>query len=171
MAGSPVAALRAVSQTLDRRVAATPAGRDRTVDLMRAVSIAVVVIWHWAGSVTHRRGTPVRGTLMTRPAAPLGWPGPPRVGGAAGRSQMCSPTAPAPSLNTDPGSGFRGFNCLYRLRRDPRRWTRTRAGCRRRPQTRETLETVRQPPITMIKAAATQMDSHVLVTSGGRRGG
>jgi len=35
---------------------------------------------------------------MTRPAAPLGWPGPPRVGGAAGRSQMCSPTAPAPLL-------------------------------------------------------------------------
>jgi hypothetical protein len=55
MAGSPVAALRAVSRSLDRRVAATPAGRDRTVDLMRAVSIAVVVLWHWAGSVTHRR--------------------------------------------------------------------------------------------------------------------
>jgi surface polysaccharide O-acyltransferase-like enzyme len=55
MAGSPVAALRAVSRSLDRRVAATPAGRDRTVDLMRAVSIAVVVFWHWAGSVTHPR--------------------------------------------------------------------------------------------------------------------
>ena len=55
MAGSPAAALRAASRTLDRRVAATPAARDRTVDLMRAVSIAVVVIWHWAGSVTHRR--------------------------------------------------------------------------------------------------------------------
>src|SRR3954453_23735211 len=54
-AGSPVAALRAVSRSLDLRVAATPAGRNRTVDLMRAVSIAVVVIWHWAGSVTHRR--------------------------------------------------------------------------------------------------------------------
>jgi hypothetical protein len=98
----------------------------------------------------------------------LGWPGPPRVGGAAGRSQMCSPTAPAPLLTADSGSGFRGFNCLYRRRRDPRRWTRTRAGCRRRPQTKETTETVRQPPITMIKAAATQMDSHVLVTSRGR---
>ena len=55
MASSPVVALRAVGRSLDRRVAATPAGRDRTVDLMRAVSIAVVVIWHWAGSVTHRR--------------------------------------------------------------------------------------------------------------------
>src|SRR3954454_19516521 len=55
MAGSPVAALRAASRSLDRRVAATPAGRDRTVDLMRAVSIAVVGILHWVGSVTHRR--------------------------------------------------------------------------------------------------------------------
>ena len=55
MAESPVAALRAASRALDRRIAATPASRDRTVDLMRAVSIAVVVIWHWAGSVTHRR--------------------------------------------------------------------------------------------------------------------
>src|SRR3954466_6148012 len=55
MVGSPVAALRAASRSLDRRVAATPTGRDRTVDLMRAVSIAVVVIWHWTGSVTHRR--------------------------------------------------------------------------------------------------------------------
>ena len=55
MAGSPVAALRAVSRSLDRWVAATAAGRDRTVDLMRAVSIAVVVIWHWTGSITHRR--------------------------------------------------------------------------------------------------------------------
>jgi hypothetical protein len=55
MAGSPLAALRAAGRSLDRRVAATPAGRDRTVDLMRAVSIAVVVIWHWTGSVTHRR--------------------------------------------------------------------------------------------------------------------
>ena len=55
MAGSPVAALRAASRALDLRVAATPAWRDRTADLMRAVSIAVVVVWHWAGSVTHRR--------------------------------------------------------------------------------------------------------------------
>jgi hypothetical protein len=55
MAESPVAALRAASHALDLRIAATPASRDRTVDLMRAVSIAMVVIWHWAGSVTHRR--------------------------------------------------------------------------------------------------------------------
>src|SRR3954470_5995894 len=55
MAGSPVAALRAASQSLDRRVAATPPSRDRTVDLLRALSITVVVLWHWTGSVTHRR--------------------------------------------------------------------------------------------------------------------
>jgi hypothetical protein len=106
---------------------------------------------------------------LTRPAAPHGLAGPPCVGDAAGRSRRCSPTAPALLLTADLGSGFRGFSCLYRRRRDPRRWTRTRAGCWRRPQTRETTETVRQPPITMIRAAATQMDSHVLVTSRGRR--
>lgn len=32
----------------------TPATRDRTVDLLRAAAIAVVVLWHWAFSVTHR---------------------------------------------------------------------------------------------------------------------
>jgi hypothetical protein len=72
VAGSPVAALRAVGRSLDRRVAATPAGRDRTVDLMRAVSIAVVVIWHWAGSVTHRRDAEI---VMPNPIdqVPLLW--------------------------------------------------------------------------------------------------
>ena len=55
MAGWPVAAVRAASRSLDLRVAATPTSRDRTVDLMRAASITVVVLWHWTGSVTHRR--------------------------------------------------------------------------------------------------------------------
>jgi hypothetical protein len=55
MAGWPVAAVRAASRSLDLRVAATPTSRDRTVDLMRAVSITVVVLWHWTGSITHRR--------------------------------------------------------------------------------------------------------------------
>lgn len=55
MAGWPVATVRAASHALDLRVAATPASRDRTVDLMRALSITVVVLWHWTGSVTHRR--------------------------------------------------------------------------------------------------------------------
>ena len=72
MAGSPIAALRAASRSLDRRVAATPAGRDRTVDLMRAVSIAVVVMWHWTGSVTHRRDGEI---IMPNPIdqVPLLW--------------------------------------------------------------------------------------------------
>ena len=72
MSWSPVAALRAASRSLDRPVAATPAWRDRTVDLMRAVSIAVVVIWHWAGSVTHRRNGEI---VMPNPIdqVPLLW--------------------------------------------------------------------------------------------------
>jgi len=32
----------------------TPVTRDRTVDLLRAAAIAVVVLWHWVLSVTHR---------------------------------------------------------------------------------------------------------------------
>lgn len=39
--------------TVDGMVDATPATRDRYVDLLRAVSIAVVVLWHWVFSVTH----------------------------------------------------------------------------------------------------------------------
>ncbi len=34
----------------------TPATRDRTVDLLRAGAIAVVVLWHWVFSITHRNG-------------------------------------------------------------------------------------------------------------------
>jgi surface polysaccharide O-acyltransferase-like enzyme len=72
MAGSPVAALRAASRALDLRVAATPAWRDRTADLMRAVSIAVVVVWHWLGAVTHRRNGEI---VMSNPIdqVPLLW--------------------------------------------------------------------------------------------------
>lgn len=44
MAGWPVATVRAASHALDLRVAATPTSRDRTVDLMRALSITVVVL-------------------------------------------------------------------------------------------------------------------------------
>ncbi len=32
----------------------TPASRDGTVDFLRAAAIAVVVLWHWVFSVTHR---------------------------------------------------------------------------------------------------------------------
>jgi len=39
--------------TLDALVDATPASRDRVVDLLRAASICVVVLWHWSLSVTH----------------------------------------------------------------------------------------------------------------------
>lgn len=35
-------------------VDATPPERDRVVDLLRAGSIAVVVLWHWTFSLTHR---------------------------------------------------------------------------------------------------------------------
>ena len=34
----------------------TPTTRDRTVDLLRAGAIAVVVLWHWVFSVTHWTG-------------------------------------------------------------------------------------------------------------------
>ncbi|HKE73572.1 MAG TPA: acyltransferase family protein [Acidimicrobiales bacterium] len=41
---------------LDALVDATPATRDRVVDLLRAASICVVVLWHWSLSITHWRG-------------------------------------------------------------------------------------------------------------------
>jgi fucose 4-O-acetylase-like acetyltransferase len=34
----------------------TPASRDRTVDLLRAGAIGVVVLWHWVLSITSRNG-------------------------------------------------------------------------------------------------------------------
>jgi Acyltransferase family len=71
-----VTALRAVSQLLDRLVAATPPDRDRTVDTLRAFSIAVVVVWHWVLSVTHRAYSGAYGELvMPSPIAqvPLAW--------------------------------------------------------------------------------------------------
>jgi hypothetical protein len=37
---------------LDRYVAATPPDRDRFVDLLRVLAIGVVVVWHWALSIT-----------------------------------------------------------------------------------------------------------------------
>ena len=40
---------------LDALVDATPASRDRVVDLLRAASIGIVVLWHWALAVTHWR--------------------------------------------------------------------------------------------------------------------
>jgi peptidoglycan/LPS O-acetylase OafA/YrhL len=61
-----------VSRTLDRLVEATPASRDRTVDLLRAFSIGVVVVWHWALAVTHVQAGEL---VMPNPIdqVPLGW--------------------------------------------------------------------------------------------------
>jgi hypothetical protein len=69
---SPLPALRALNRSIDRLADATPDSRDRTVDLLRAFSIGVVVVWHWALSVTHI----AEGRLvMPNPIAqvPLGW--------------------------------------------------------------------------------------------------
>jgi fucose 4-O-acetylase-like acetyltransferase len=41
--------------SIDDLADATPASRDRVVDLLRAVSIGVVVLWHWSLSITHWR--------------------------------------------------------------------------------------------------------------------
>ena len=42
--------------SVDALVDATPASRDRFVDALRALSILVVVLWHWVFSVTHWNG-------------------------------------------------------------------------------------------------------------------
>jgi len=70
--GLSVATLRTVNRSLNRLVAATPASRDRTVDLLRAFSIGVVVVWHWVLSVTHRQDGEF---VMANPIAevPLAW--------------------------------------------------------------------------------------------------
>src|SRR3954465_9346000 len=43
------------SSLVDQLVDATPTSRDRYVDFLRAVSIAVVVCWHWVFSITQWR--------------------------------------------------------------------------------------------------------------------
>jgi hypothetical protein len=45
---------------VDTLVDGTPATRDRVVDLLRACSIAVVVLWHWTFSITHWGGGQLR---------------------------------------------------------------------------------------------------------------
>jgi hypothetical protein len=59
--------------SLDRIAAATPAGRNRVVDLVRAFAVVVVVVWHWVFSVTQR--TPDGKLVMPNPIehVPLGW--------------------------------------------------------------------------------------------------
>ncbi len=51
----PPSPARSSTLSVDDLVDATPASRDRFVDLLRAVSIAVVVLWHWVFSITHWR--------------------------------------------------------------------------------------------------------------------
>jgi hypothetical protein len=50
---APAPARAPAPSRLDDLVDATPASRDRVVDLLRAASICVVVVWHWSLSVTH----------------------------------------------------------------------------------------------------------------------
>jgi hypothetical protein len=53
---APTAATAAPEKlTVDRLVDATPASRERYADFLRALSIAVVVAWHWVFSLTHWR--------------------------------------------------------------------------------------------------------------------
>jgi len=48
--------LGAPAGRVDALVDATPASRDRVVDLLRGLSIVVVVLWHWVLSITHWDG-------------------------------------------------------------------------------------------------------------------
>lgn len=41
-------------RTIARLAERTPADRDRVVDAVRAASIVVVIVWHWALSINHR---------------------------------------------------------------------------------------------------------------------
>lgn len=52
-ASEPVSPPPETSPSLDSLVDATPPDRDRYVDLLRAMSIVVVIMWHWVFSVTH----------------------------------------------------------------------------------------------------------------------
>ncbi|HEX2196760.1 MAG TPA: acyltransferase [Actinomycetota bacterium] len=51
----------AATTTLDRLAAATPASRDRYVDFLRALSIAVVVFGHWLVAIVYFRGSELSG--------------------------------------------------------------------------------------------------------------
>ncbi|MDQ3952532.1 MAG: acyltransferase [Actinomycetota bacterium] len=51
----------AATATLDRFAAATPASRDRYVDFLRALSIAVVVFGHWLVAIVYFRGSELSG--------------------------------------------------------------------------------------------------------------
>ena len=61
-----------LSEQLDDYVEQTPAERDRFVDLLRVVSIGVVVVWHWTLSITQWRDGAL---VMPNPidVVPGGW--------------------------------------------------------------------------------------------------
>lgn len=64
--------MRRLSDELEGYVERTPADRDRFVDLLRVVSIGVVVVWHWALSITQWRDGEL---VMPNPidVVPGGW--------------------------------------------------------------------------------------------------
>ena len=53
--------MTATTATLDRLAAATPASRDRYVDFLRALSIAVVVFGHWLVAIVYFDGSELSG--------------------------------------------------------------------------------------------------------------
>ncbi len=59
--------------SLSRMAELTPASRDRTVDLLRAGAIAVVVLWHWVFSITHRDETGTFTMPNPLPGVPGSW--------------------------------------------------------------------------------------------------
>ena len=48
----PIAPIAPAGRSLGSLIDATPSGRDRYVDFLRAVSILVVIAWHWVFSIT-----------------------------------------------------------------------------------------------------------------------
>ncbi|QAY62613.1 hypothetical protein ET495_04360 [Xylanimonas allomyrinae] len=59
--------------SLDALVDATPASRERVVDLLRVLAIGVVVLWHWSLSLTHWRPDGVLTMPNPIPDVPGGW--------------------------------------------------------------------------------------------------
>ncbi len=99
---NPSGAVRRARRTIDALVDATPPERDRVVDAIRAASIAVVIVWHWSLSITHRDADGVLVNPNPIAEVPLGWlptwvlqvmPVFFVVGGFANRAGWCSTLA------------------------------------------------------------------------------